>query len=177
MDPSQSAKRPRLSVTEKDELDRVLTDAFPDDVERADNIYGEAVDDPRLAKEILQAARLPRAERDLKGAVERAYKLWQTKLAEEAALQRQTEEAALQKQATGVINQRADITLDLRRHALKLIQTDPAFVDSVLRLPTDKHLSLQELAKEVDGKAASWSDAPGAWLMWAGRSGWHHLPG
>jgi hypothetical protein len=123
-------------MTEEDELDRVLSDAFPDDTERADNIYYEAVDNPSLAKEILRTARLPRAKRDLKGAVERAHKRWQR-----------------QRQAEDTINQWAGLPLGLRDHALGLIRTDPAFVDSVLRLPTDERSSLQVLARKVDGEA------------------------
>ena len=156
MDPSQSAKRPRREM-DKDELARTLNTAFPDDVERAESIYFEAVDDPGLAKMVLEAVHLSAAKQDLKGVVERAYKDWQAKLAEEA------------------INQREDLAVDLRDHALGLIRTDPAFVDSVLRLPADKNRSLQALAKEVDGEAVFCPEVPGEWLTWAVRSTRHQL--
>ena len=68
--------------------------------------------------------------------------------AEEAARQRQN-------QAEGIIKQLADPAMPLYNDALELLQTDPGFVNLVLRLPTDnQRSSLQALARGVDGEAA-----------------------
>jgi hypothetical protein len=131
-------------------LAKLLTRAFPDDANTKQALYSEALDNPGLAKEFLRAAQLSAAGGDLKGAIELAYTRWQTMQAEEAA--RQEERA---KQAWGIINQLADPAMPLYNDALELVQTDPGFVDLVLRLPTDnQRSSLQALARAVDGEAA-----------------------
>ena len=176
MDSDPSAKRRRLSMDHHDELYRLLTAAFPDDPDRLESLYSDALDHPRLAEELLRAERWGAARGDLKGAVERAHRRWQAEEARQAEKARQAEEAARQREAEGIINQRADIAVDLRRHALELIRTNPAFVDSVLRLPTDERYSLQVLANDVDGEAALRPAVAGVRLMWDGRSARHHLP-
>src|SRR5689334_9698751 len=107
MDPSQSAKRPRLSMGDSNELVQLLVAAFPDNPERAEIIYIDASEDPQLAGELLRAPRLPTARGDVKGAVERGYGRWQARRAEET------------------INQRTDRSPDLQNATLELIRTNP----------------------------------------------------
>jgi hypothetical protein len=162
MPSAQSTKRGRLSPVDNDEparllsqesaqeLARLLTRAFPDDAKTKHALYSEARANPGLAEELLRAAQLSAAGGDLKDAVELAYELWKDRQnqAEEAARQRQN-------QAEVVIKQLADPAMPLYNDALELVQTDPGFVNLVLRLPTDnRRSSLQALARGVDGEAA-----------------------
>jgi hypothetical protein len=148
MSSAQSTKRGRLSPVDNDEparplskesereLAELLTRAFPDDAKKQLTLYSEARANPSLAEEFLGAAQLSAAGGDLKDAVEFAHTRWQAR------------------QAEGIIKQLADPAMPLYNDALGLVQTDPGFVDLVVRLPTDNpRSSLQALARGVDGEA------------------------